>query len=146
MENTMKSAKNWNIWLQSIQLLSGKSFPLWGGDFLEPFVKIHICTYLFFSYFHRTGCPKKWTMPWSGLKIETYDFNNCSYPKKCFPLWGGNFHEPLVLNTYIPLFKVYFHHTGCPKKWKMPWNGLKIDVYDFNQSLFWDTMYGENLL
>ena len=86
--------------------------------------------YLFYVYFHRTGCPKKWTMPWSGLKIEIYDFNNCScYPKKCFPLWGGNFHEPLVPNTYIPLFKVYFHHTGCPKKWKMPWNGLKNDVY-----------------
>ena len=23
----------------------GKKFPLWGEDFLEPFVKIHICTY-----------------------------------------------------------------------------------------------------
>ena len=45
MENAIKSAKHWNIWLQSILLLSGKSFPLWGGDFLEPFVKTHICTY-----------------------------------------------------------------------------------------------------
>ena len=23
--------------------------------------------------------------------------------------------EPLVPNTYIRLFKVYFHHAGCPK-------------------------------
>ena len=39
--------------------------------------------------------------------------------KKSFPLLGGAFWKPVVPNTYIPLLKVNFHHTGCPKEWKM---------------------------
>ena len=40
--------------------------------------------------------------------------------------------EPFVPNTWTYLFKVYFHHTGCPKKWTMPWHRLKMEIYDFN--------------
>ena len=69
-----------------------------------------------------------------------------AFTKKSFPFWGGAFWEPLVSNTYIPLFKVYFHHTGCPKEWKMQWNWLKFEIYDLIQSIFWDTLYGENTL
>ena len=41
-----------------------------------------------------------------------------AFPNFFFPFWGGAFWEPFVSNTYIPLFQVYFHHTGCPKEWK----------------------------
>ena len=37
MENAIKLAKNWNIWHQSIWLLSRKSFLIWGGALLEAF-------------------------------------------------------------------------------------------------------------
>ena len=93
-----------------------KSFPLWVGAFLEPFVP-NTWTYLFKVYFHHTGCPKKWTMPWHRLKMEIYDFNHyCCSPKKK-SLWGWDFWCPLVPNTQIYLFKVNFYHRGCPKKW-----------------------------
>ena len=38
MKNAIKLANNSDVWLQSINLLSTKSFPFWGGFFLEPFV------------------------------------------------------------------------------------------------------------
>ena len=69
-----------------------------------------------------------------------------AFTKKSFPFWGGAFWEPLVSNTYIPLFQVYFHHTGCPKEWKLQWNWLKFEIYDLIQSIFWDTLYGENTI
>ena len=34
--------------------------------------------------------------------------------------------------TSIYFFKVYYYHTGCPKKRKIPYNGLKIEIYEFN--------------
>ena len=36
-----------------------------------------------------------------------------------------------------------FHHTGCTKEWKMQWNWLKFYLI---QSIFLDTLYGENTL
>ena len=80
-----------------------KSFPLWVGVFLEPFVPNTI-----------QGV-QKWT--WHRLKMEIYDFNHyCCSPKKK-SLWGWDFWCPLVPNTQIYLFKVNFYHRGCPKKW-----------------------------
>ena len=35
--------------------------------------------------------------------------------------------------TSIYFFKVYYYYTGCPKKRKIPYNGLKIEIYEFNQ-------------
>ena len=47
-------------------------------------------------------------------------------------LSGGDFLETFVkIHIYMLI-----HHTGCLKKWKMPIYGLKMDVYDFNQSIF----------
>ena len=37
MKNAIKLANNWDVWLQSIYLLSRKSFPFWGGFFLGAF-------------------------------------------------------------------------------------------------------------
>ena len=56
-------------------------------------------------------------MKWSNIQI--YDINHYSCFHKKIPSLGGAFCGPLVSNTYIPLFKVNFHHTGYPKEWKM---------------------------
>ena len=92
------------------------SFPLWVGAFLEPFAPIHGHTYSK-CIFTIQGVPKYMT-----------SINIVALLKKFFFVrWRlfGAFCE----NTYIYLLYVYFHHTGCQKKWKMPWNGLKIYVY-----------------
>ena len=74
-------------------------------------------------------------MPWYGLNIEIYDINHYScFHKKVFlyevePFWS------LLSHIYIPLFKVNFHHTGCPKEWKMQWNWLKFEIYGLTLSL-----------
>ena len=71
-------------------------------------------------------------MPWYGLKIEINYFNQsiCSPEKVCL-------YEVEFLGAFCPkyidiLILVYSYHTGCPKNWKIPWNGLKIEMNDFN--------------
>ena len=69
-------------------------------------------------------------MPWNWPKIEIYDINQygCS-PEKVFLYEVELFWKPFVPNTWIYFFKAYFHYTG----WKIPWNRLKTEIYDFNQ-------------
>ena len=69
-----------------------------------------------------------------------------AFTKKSFLLCGGALWEPLVPNTYKPLFKLNFHHTGCSKELKMQGNLLKFEIYDLIHSIFWDTLYGENTI
>ena len=52
-----------------------------------------------------------------------------------FPLWGRAFWVPLSKKHVCTYSKCIFciQVTGCPKNWKMPWNGLKTEVYDFHE-------------
>ena len=45
MEITIKSAKTEIYDFNQYSCSPEKCFPLWGGEFLKPFVKIHIFTY-----------------------------------------------------------------------------------------------------
>ena len=72
-------------------------------------------------------------MPWNWLKIEIYDFNQYG----CSPEKGFIYEMELLWKSFFPktsiyFFKVYYYHTGCPKKRKIPYNGLKIEIYEFN--------------
>ena len=116
---------------------------------LTKFSKYSMLDHIYFSMciFTVQGLLENGKCREMGLKLKyMISIILAAISKKWFPLWCGAFCEPHLPNTYIPLFKVYFHHTGCPKKWKMPWNGLKFYVYDFNQSICWETLYGENSL
>ena len=41
--------------------------------------------------------------------------------------------EVFFPKTSIYFFKVYYYYTGCPKKRKIPYHWLKIEIYEFNQ-------------
>ena len=73
-------------------------------------------------------------MSWNWLKIEIYDFNQYG----CSPEKGFLYEMELLWKSFFPktsiyFFKVYYYYTGCPKKRKIPYNGLKIEIYEFNQ-------------
>ena len=125
--------------------------------------------YLFYVYFHHTGCPKKWTVPWNGLKIEIYDFNNYScYPKKCFPLRGGascpEYIHTLIQSVFSPyrvsenaikwaknwcIWLQSVHFLGHPVWWKFTLNkyifvfGTKGSQKAQPHKLFWESSYSD---
>ena len=89
-------------------------------------------------YFHRTGVLKNRQCHDMGLKLK-YKISMiiAAIPKNVF------FYEvePFVsiLSKYIrTLIQSVFHVVGMLYS--------IIDVYDLNQSIFWDTLYGKNSL
>ena len=64
-----------------------------------------------------------------GLKVRYMtSINIVALQKKVFPYEMELFGSLLSPIHKIYLSKVYFHHTRCPKKWKIWWNGLKIEI------------------
>ena len=110
-----------------------KKFSLMSWSFLGAFCPQSM-DILIQSIFSPYRVSQKWKMPRNGLKVEINDFNqfNC-YPEKVFLYEGEFFLEAFCTKDLNILFKVYFHYTGCPKKWKILWNRLKTEIYDFNQ-------------
>ena len=111
-------------------MLSRKSFPLWGGDFLELFVKIH---YSIYSIFTAQGVLKNGQWHEMGLKLKyMISIIIAAIPKNVF-LYGV---EPFVsllswIHTY-PYSKCIFTIQGVPKM-KNAKKWAKVEINDFNQ-------------
>ena len=71
--------------------------------------------------------------------------------KNCFPKFFFSF----LRRSLLGVFCIKYIYTIIPsvfspyrvsKRMEMQWNWLKFEIYDLIQSIFWDTLYGENTI
>ena len=113
--------------------------------FLKPFVP-NIQINLFQVYSDHTGCPKKLKIPVNMLKIQIYDFKHYSCSQEKVFLYQAEPLGSLQSQIHRYLFELYFHHTGCPKKWTELSHISQILANFIAFSILLDTLYGENTL